>query len=168
MRKISQRVAAAGLSAALIFGPAVAASADGDAGPPQHVLGKARESVGVGQERAVAMLAVAAARNPETGVPEHAQGDPDHATGLARAQEMVALAAAKLKGNETDKDNNGNAYGHGRAAEVHAALAGGLSPSSIKPYSEDAEKMLKVIERFTDEKPGRGLGRNKQGEDGDG
>ena len=166
MNKTSHKVAAAGLSVALIMGPGLAATADDHTGPPQHVLDKALESVEVGQARALEMIEAARESNPDTGM-TNGNGNPDHATGLDRAYERVQKAADKLRGYDKDKNNNGNAYGHGRAAEVHAALAVGLSPSSIKPFSEDAEKMLKVVERFTDEKPGRGLGRNNKGDDGD-
>ncbi len=116
---------------------------------------------GEGQERALEMLALAASRNPDTGVPDHAQGEPGHATGLERAQEAVSKAAEKVKGYEKDHPGEGNAYGHGRAAEVHAALAAGISPSTLESHGQKVIAMVKAVESLTKEKPGRGLGRNK-------
>ena len=165
MKKTSHRVAAVGLSFALVVGPGLAAVADDDTGPPQHVLDKALDGVADGQARALEMLALAATRNPDTGMPDHAQGNPGHATGLERAQESVSKAADKIKGYEKDKSSNGNAYGLGHAADVHAALAAGLSPSTLAPGQLKAQNMLKALEKFTDEKPGRGLGRNNKGDD---
>ncbi|MDF1595554.1 MAG: hypothetical protein P1T08_05590 [Acidimicrobiia bacterium] len=165
MKNRSHRVAVAGLTVALVFAPAVVVSAEDVASPPQHVLEKARQAVGLGQERALEMLAVAATRNPDTGLPDHAQGKPGHATGLERAQEMVAKAADKVKDYEKDKPDNGNAYGHGRAAQVHLALAGGISPSTLESHGQKVSAMVKAVESFSNEKPGRGLGRDKQDDD---
>jgi hypothetical protein len=162
-------VAAAGLSVALIMGPGLAATADDHAGPPQHVLDKALDGVERGRERALDMLELAASRNPETGMPNHAQGNPGHATGLERAQEMVAKAAVE-RGYEKDFPGRGNAYGSGHAADVHAVLRGELSflsPSELPSHGQRVASMVKAIEKFTDEKPGRGLGRDKKGDDGD-
>lgn len=159
MKKTSHRVATVGLVMALVLVPGLTAIAD-DTGPPQHVLDKATEGVATGQARALEMLAVAATRNPDTGMPDHAQGNPDHATGLERAQETVARAADKPLGYEKEK-TNGNAFGRGHAAEVHAALAAGISPSTLDPHGQKAVPMVKALESFTDEKPGRGLGRDK-------
>jgi hypothetical protein len=111
------------------------------------------------------MLAVAATRNPDTGLPDHAQGAPGHATGLERAQEMVAKAADKIKGYEKDKPDNGYAYGYGRAAQVHTALADGISPSTLESHGHKVSAMVKAVESFSNEKPGRGLGRDKQDDD---
>ena len=166
MRKTSHKVAAAGLSVALIMGPGLAATADDHTGPPQHVLDKALDGVERGGERALDMLELAASRNPETGMPNHAQGNPGHATGLERAQEMVAKAAVE-RGYEKDFPGKGNAYGRGHAADVHQALAAGISPSTLAPKDDKAQNMVKAIEKFTDEKPGRGLGRDEKGDDGD-
>ena len=168
MNKTSHRVAAIGLSFALVIGPGLAAVADDDTGPPQNVLDKALDAVTHGQARALEMLALAATRNPDTGMPDHAQGNPGHATGLARAQDMVEAAALKLKGYEKDKTNNGNAYGRGHADLVHNALSHGVSPSTLAPGGEKAQNMVKALEKFTDEKPGRGLGRNREGGDDEG
>jgi len=165
MTKPSHRVAVVGLTAALIMGPGLAATADDQSGPPQHVLDKAIEGLGQGQLRALEMLEVAATRNPNTGMPDHANGNPDHATGLERAQEMVEKAAEKLKGYEKDKSNNGNAYGRGHAELVHLALQAGVSPSKLAPGRDETRHMLKALEKFTDEKPGRGLGRNNKSDD---
>jgi len=167
MKNISRNVAAAGLTVALVFAPALVVSADDVAGPPQHVLEKAKQAVGRGQARALEMLAVAATRNPDTGLPDHAQGAPGHATGLERAQEVVARAADKMKGHPKDKpdNDNSNAYGHGRAAQVHAALAAGISPSTLESHGHRVAAMVRAVESFSNEKPGRGLGRDKQ--DGD-
>ncbi len=165
MKKTPHRVAAAGLSMALIIGPGLAATADDHTGPPQHVLDKALDGVERGQARALEMLALAATRNPDTGVPDHSQGNPGHATGLERAQESVAKAAEKVKGYEKEKSNNGNAYGRGHAAEVHAALAAGISPSTLESHGQKVSAMVKAAKSFADEKPGRGLGRDKSGED---
>jgi hypothetical protein len=167
MRKTSQKVAAAALSITLIMGPGLAATADDHTGPPQHVLDKAIEGLGHGQARAAEMKALAATRDHETGMPDHAQGDPGHATGLERAQEMVEAAAQKLKGYEKPFPGNGNAFGRGHAELVHNALAQEISPSTLAPRGDKAQNMVKAIEKFTDEKPGRGLGRNNKGEDGD-
>ena len=167
MKKTSHRVAVAGLSMALVLGPGLTATADDHTGPPQHVLEKALDGVERGQARALEMLALAATRNPDTGMPDHAQGNPGHATGLERAQESVAKAAEKVKGYEKDKSNNGNAYGRGHAAEVHAALAAGISPSELEPHGQKVSAMVKAVKSFTDEKPGLGLGRDKKGEDDD-
>ena len=168
MNKISHRVAAGSLSFALVIGPGLAAVADDDTGPPQHVLEKAAEGLGLGQTRALDMLAIARERNPDTGVPEHAEGDPGHVTGLARAQEMVGKAVEKLKGWQKEHPGNGNAYGNGRAEEVHAQLALGLSPSDLQSHSIKVHDMVKALEKFIDEKPGRGLGRNNKGGDDEG
>ena len=167
MNKTSHRVVAVGLSMALVVGPGLVATADDHTGPPQHVLEKALDGVERGQARALEMLALAATRNPDTGMPDHAQGNPGHATGLERAQESVAKAAEKVKGYEKDKSNNGNAYGRGHAAEVHAALAAGISPSELESHGQKVSAMVKAVESFTEEKPGRGLGRDKKGDEGD-
>ena len=167
MKKTSHRVAAAGLSMALIIGPGLAATADDHTGPPQHVLDKALDGVERGQARALEMLALAATRNPDTGMPDHAQGNPGHATGLERAQDSVAKAAERVKGYDKEKSNNGNAYGRGHAADVHTALAAGISPSELDPHGEKVSAMVKTMKSFVDEKPGRGLGRDNKGEDGD-
>ena len=161
MTKTSHRVIAVGLVVALAFGSALVAVADDHAGPPPHVLDKAKAAVGQGQERALEMLALAASRNPDTGMPVHAQGKPGHATGLERAQDAVSKAADKDKGYEKDNPGQGNAYGHGRAAEVHAALAAGISPSTLESHGQRVSAMVKAVESLTEEKPGRGLGRNK-------
>ena len=165
MNKTSHKVAAAGLSVALIMGPGLAATADDHTGPPQHVLDKAIEGLGHGQARAAEMKALAATRDAVTGLPGTAQGNPEHVTGLARAQEMVAKAAVE-RGYDKAFPGNGNAYGRGHAAEVHELLSG-VSPSTLAPKGNKAQNMVKVIEKFTDEKPGRGLGRNNKGDDGD-
>jgi hypothetical protein len=165
MKKTSHKVAAAGLSVALIMGPGLAATADDHTGPPQHVLDKAIEGISHGQERAAEMKALAATRDAETGLPDTAQGKPEHVVGLARAQEMVAKAAVE-RGYEKDFPGKGNAYGRGHAADVHALLSG-VSPSTLAPKGDKAQNMVKAIEKFTDEKPGRGLGRNNKGDDGD-
>ena len=167
MNKTSHKVAAAGLSVALILGPGLAATADDHIAPPQHVLDIALDGVERGQERALEMLKLAVSRNPETGMPSHAQGKPEHATGLERAQKSVAKAAEKIKGYDKVKSNNGNAYGLGHADDVHDALAEGINPSELASHGEKVSGMVKAIEKFTDEKPGRGLGRNNKGDDGD-
>ena len=167
MNKTPHRVAAVSLSFALVIGPGLAAVADDDTGPPQHVLEKAKEGFETGQENALKMLEMAASRNPNTGVP-HDDANPDHATGLARAQDMVEAAAQKLKGYEKNDNGNGNAFGHGRADFVHELLAAGLKPSTMLPNGKKAQGMLKALEKFTDEKPGRGLGRNNKGGDDEG
>ena len=61
---------------------------------------------------------------------------------------------------------DGNAYGHGRATEVHAALAAGISPSTLDSHGEKVSAMVKAVQSLTGEKPGRGVGRNK-GDDGE-
>jgi hypothetical protein len=165
MKKNSRRVATLGLVVALVLGSAVVAAADDHTGPPPHVLEKAKAAVGQGQERALEMLALAATRNPDTGMPDHAKGQPGHATGLERAQEAVSKAADKVKGYEKDNPGEGNAYGHGRAAEVHAALAAGISPSTLESHGEKVSAMVKAVESLTEEKPGRGVGRNNRNDD---
>lgn len=161
MKTISHRVTTTGLVIALVFGSALVAVADDDTGPPAHVLEKAKAAVGQGQERALEMLAVAATRNADTGMPDHAQGKPDHATGLERAQDAVSKAVEKVRGYEKDNPGNGNAYGHGRAAEVHTALAAGISPSTLESHGQKVSAMVKVVNSLTKEKPGLGLGRDK-------
>ena len=164
MNKTSHKVAAAGLSVALIMGPGLAATADDHTGPPQHVLDKAIEGLGHGQARAAEMKALAATRDAVTGLPGTAQGNPEHVTGLARAQEMVTKAAERLKNNP----GKAYAYGQGRASEVHQALMNiGVSPSDLPSHSTKVHQMIGAFEKFTDEKPGRGLGRNNKGDDGD-
>jgi hypothetical protein len=164
-------VAAAGLSIALIVGPALSALADDDTGPPAHVLAKAKEGLGLGQARALEMQAVASTRDHETGVPAHAQGEPGHVTGLERAQQSISDAVEKIKGWQKDHPGNGNAYGRGHAADVHAALRAELqslsSPSELPSHGQVVSDMVKALEKFTDEKPGRGLGRDNKGTDGD-
>lgn len=164
MKKTSHRVATVGLVVALVPGPV--AAADDHTGPPPHVLEKAEAAVGQGRERALEMLALAATRNPDTGMPDHAKGKPGHATGLERAQQAVSKAAGKVKGYEKDNPGAGNAYGHGRAAEVHAALAAGISPSTLDSHGEKVSAMVKAVQSLTGEKPGRGVGRNN-GDDGE-
>lgn len=161
MKKISHRVVVMGLVVGLVVGSSLVALADDHTGPPPHVLEKAQAAVGQGQERALEMLELAASRNPDTGMPDHAQGQPGHATGLERAQEAVSKAADKVKGYEKDNPGQGNAYGHGRAAEVHAALAAGISPSTLESHGQRVSAMVKAVESLTEERPGRGLGRNK-------
>ncbi len=167
MGKTALTVAAAGLSIALVVGPAPAATADSQTGPAQHVLDKAIEGLVRGSSKALAMLEAAETRNPDTGIPIHALGNPDHATGLARAQKRVEAAALKLKGYEKNDSGKGNAYGRGHAELVHAALSHELSPSTLAPSGVKALRMVKAVEAFTVEKPGRGLGRNDKGTDGD-
>jgi len=169
MNKTSHRVAAIGISFALVIGPGLAAMADDDAGPPAHVLEKAKEGFESGQSNALAMLAIAIERNPSTGIPDHAQGTPPHLyTGLERAQIAVGKAVEKLKGWQKDHPGNGNAYGNGRAEKVHEALAAELSPSGLDSHGQKVSAMVKAVEAFTDEKPGRGLGRNNKGGDDEG
>jgi len=161
MTKSSHRVTTVILVVALVFGSALVAVADDHPGPPPAVLDKAKAAVGQGQEQALEMLAIAATRNPDTGMPDHAQGKPGHATGLERAQEAVSKAVDKIKGYEKDNPGNGNAYGYGRAAEVHAALAAGISQSPLESHGQKVSAMVKVVDSLTKEKPGLGLGRNK-------
>jgi hypothetical protein len=159
MSRISRKVLVAGVAVGvLITSAAVAGAAPG---PPAAVLEHAKAAVGQGQERAAEMLALAATRHPETGVPDHAHGKPGHATGLERAQEAVARAADKVRGFEKEHPGEGHAYGRGHAAEVHEALAAGILPSTLESHGERVSAMVKTVQSLADEKPGRGLGRDK-------
>jgi hypothetical protein len=159
MNRISHRVLTVGVAAGVLVASAAVAGAASE--PPDAVLEHAQAAVGQGQERAADMLALAATRHPETGVPDHAQGKPGHATGLERAQEAVAKAADRVRGYEKDHPGEGHAYGRGHAAEVHEALAAGILPSALESHGERVSAMVKTVQSIADEKPGRGLGRDK-------
>ncbi len=168
MKRTPHRAAAVGLSFVILMGPALSAPADDDTGPPAHVLAKANEGLGLGRARALEMQAVASTRDHETGVPADALGEPGHVTGLERAQQSISDAVEKIKGWQKDHPGNGNAYGRGHARDVHAALRGELevlSPSELPSHGQEVRAMVKALEKFTEEKPGRGLGRNNNGDD---
>ncbi|NIU64084.1 MAG: hypothetical protein GWN73_00985, partial [Actinobacteria bacterium] len=59
-------------------------------------------------------------------------GDADKTTGLARAAEV----SNSWRFTGAEKPGNGNALGVGRSDDVHAALAAGVSPSSLPSHGE--------------------------------
>lgn len=131
----TSRIAALGMTAALVLAPVVIARASDDQGLPDRVLQAAHEAVAVSRGLAVELAVVAAGGPGETGVPAHAQGKPGHATGLARAREAIGLAAGRGNGN-------GHAFGRGHAAEVHAQLLAGGSPSDLPSHGEKVRRLV--------------------------
>jgi hypothetical protein len=123
------------MTVALLLALAVVAQASDRRGTPDHVLQAAHEAVTISRGLAVEFAALAADGPNETGVPEHAQGNPDHATGLARAREAIGLAAGQSNGN-------GHAFGRGHAAEVHAQLLAGGSPSDLPSHGEKVRALV--------------------------
>jgi len=122
------------MAAALILAPVSIASGSDGHGPPESVLQAAHEGVSVARGLAVE-LAAAADHPGLTGVPDHAQGNPGHATGLARAREAIAAAAGRGNGN-------GHAFGRGHAAEVHAQLLAGGSPSDLPSHGAKVKALV--------------------------
>lgn len=122
------------VAASVVLAPVAIARASDSQGPPEHVLKAAHEAVAMSRVLAVELALVAAGPH-QTGVPDHAQGKPDHATGLARAQEAIAAAAARGNGN-------GHGFGRGHAAEVHAQLLAGGSPSALPSHGEKVRALV--------------------------
>lgn len=125
--------------------------------PPDHVLVRAREAVAIGQEKAMGMAL-------------EAPGQENRAKGLERA--AVALAAAAERAAERAEGatpGNGNAFGKGHAAEVHAILLAGGSPSDLPSHGEAVSGLAKAFGKVKGDHPGLGLGLDKpsKGNDGD-
>ena len=131
----TSRIAALGMTVALVLAPVVIAQASDRRGPPDHVLRAAHEAVTISRVLALELAALVADGPGETGVPEHARGKPGHATGLARAREAIGLAAGRDNGN-------GHAFGRGHAAEVHAQLLAGGSPSDLPSHGAKVRALV--------------------------
>jgi hypothetical protein len=129
------RISALAMAVGLVLAPVAIARASDRQGPPEHLLQAAHAAIAKSRGLAVELAALAAGRPGETGVPDHAQGKPEHATGLARAQEAIEAAAGRGNGN-------GHAFGRGHAAEVHAQLLAGGSPSDLPSHGARVRAMV--------------------------
>lgn len=120
--------------------------------PPDHVLERARAAVQIGQEKA-------------KGLSAEAPGQENRARGLERAAQALA-AAAERKAARGEAEHPGRGLGRGHAAEVHAMLLAGGSPSDLPPHSEQVQALAEAFKALQADRPGRGLGRDKP-KDGD-
>lgn len=144
----SRRIAAMTLAAAVALAVAVPiASAD----PSPETLATAR----------------AAAEHGQNAAREFRQGpkDSDKAVGLERAAEALAKVAEKRMeqaakhAEKAEGEKPGNGFGRGHAAEVHAILAAGGSPSELAPHGESVVALVKAYQQVKGEDhPGRGHG----------
>lgn len=112
--------------------------------PPDHVLERAREAVTIGQENAIII-----------GLAESSQEN--RAQGLERAGEALAAAAERLAAQGTHP-GIGHAYGKGHAADVHAILLAGGSPSDLPPHGETVRGLAAAFAEVRADHPGLGLG----------
>lgn len=125
---------------------------------PSQLPDHAAEKVAAAQERAAYAASSMAA--------EKARGrNDDKTTGLARAAEV----SNSWKFTGAGKPGNGNAFGVGRSDDVHAALAAGVSPSSLPSHGEavsDAAHEMTQAFNGMKAKPEShpGKGQNDQGE----
>lgn len=132
--KRTSRILLLGMTIALVLGPVAMVHAANRQGPPADVLQAAHAAINISRGLAVDFGALAAGPG-ETGVPDHAQGKPGHATGLARAQEAIEKAATRGNGK-------GHAFGRGHAAEVHAQLLAGGSPSELASHGAKVRALV--------------------------
>jgi hypothetical protein len=103
---------------------------------------------------------------------EKARGlNPDKTTGLERAAEVSN--SWRFTGEPKPGNGNGLALGQGRADLVHAALAAGISPSTLDKHGESvsaaARAMAKAFEGSKakwDGHPGKGEGKGLGGPGG--
>ena len=128
------------------------------AAPSDDVLATAREAAEHGQATAAAM------GNGPT--------DEDKKTGLDRAEAALERAAenrerqaqkhaeqAEQLSEKLEEDHPGNGFGRGRAAEVHAILAAGGSPSELGSHGEKVTELVRAYQAVKGEdKPGNGHG----------
>lgn len=121
------------------------------ASPPEDVLERARQAVAEGQEAAKEFADVGA------------DSDGQKAQGLERAGTAIEAAAARKAEREgTEFPGKGRALGRGHAAEVHAILAAGGSPSTLEPHGQAVSTLAKAFERVKAEHPGQGEGLTKE------
>ena len=126
--------------------------------PPADKLERARSAVTTGQEKAKGFAKGHA----------EAPGQEDQARGLERAQKAIAAAADRKAARDTAKaevDKPGLGLGRGHAAEVHAYLLGGYSPSELPPHGETVSGMAHAFDKVKADHPGRGNGPTEKGGD---
>lgn len=144
--------AAALLVISLIVPPASAT-------PSEDTLATARAAVTIGQEKA-------------KGHSAEAPGQQNRARGLERAESAIAAAAERKAARDAAKaegDKPGRGLGRGRAAEVHAILLAGGSPSELPSHGERVSGLARAFDKVKADHTGRGQGlTNEGGDDGDG
>ena len=117
--------------------------------------------------------AVAAAEHGQSTARDLAKGPKDESktTGLDRAAEALAKVAEKRAEKQAEKageEKPGNGFGRGHAAEVHAVLAAGGSPSELAPHGESVSELAKAYQQVKgDDHPGKGHGKGGNPEDND-
>ena len=140
-------LAATGILAVSALAPAAQAT------PSEDTLQRAREAVEIGREKA-------------KGMADKAKGQENRARGLDRAAQALAAAAerqaARAEGNAGD-DKPGRGVGRGHAAEVHAALLAGGSPSELPSHGKTVSGLAKAFEKVKADNPGLKLGHGKSG-----
>ncbi len=126
--------------------------------PPADKLERARSAVTTGQENAKG-LAKGHAEAP---------GQEDRARGLDRAEEAIAAAAERKATRDAAKaegDKPGLGLGRGHAADVHAYLLDGYSPSELPSHGEKVSGLAHAFDKVKADHPGRGNGPAEKGDD---
>jgi hypothetical protein len=146
-------IAAATLLVMLLVVPAASAV------PSEDTLATARAAVTIGQEKA-------------KGHSAEAPGQQNRARGLERAEAAIAAAAERKAARDAtgaEGEKPGRGLGRGHAAEVHAILLAGGSPSKLPSHGERVSGLAQAFDKVKADHPGRGQGpTNKGGDDGDG
>lgn len=145
-----RRLVAVGTAAAVVAVGAVAAVA-AEGGPPADVVAAAQSAATNARDAARALVVQAQAQQENGETEEASEGDTE-GKGTAAFQERHAALAEK------------HAEKPGNAARVHLALANGESPSGLGQEQAAANKAMKEARKALKaegEKPGRGLGRDK-------
>ena len=78
----------------------------------------------------------------------------------AAAERKAARDTAKAEG-----DKPGRGLGRGHAAEVHAYLLAGYSPSELPPHGEAVSGLVHAFDKVKADHPGRGNGPTEKGDD---
>ncbi len=129
--------------------------------PGEDTLQRAREAVEIGREKAKGMA------DEAPGQENRARGlDKSRARGLDRAAEAIAAAAERKAARDEAKaedDKPGRGLGRGHAAEVHAILLAGGSPSELPPHGETVRELAHAFEKVKADHPGLKLGHAKNG-----
>jgi hypothetical protein len=125
--------------------------------PSEDTLATARAAVTVGKEKA-------------KGHSAEAPGQENRARGLERAEAAIAAAAerkAARDGAAADGEKPGRGLGRGHAAEVHAILLAGGSPSELPSHGEMVSGLARAFDKVKADHPGRGQGPTDKGGEGD-
>jgi hypothetical protein len=130
--------------------------------PSEDTLATARAAVAVGQGKAKGLANGHGAETP---------GQENRARGLERAEAAIAAAAerkAARDGTGAEGEKPGRGLGRGHAAEVHAILLDGGSPSELPSHGETVSGLAHAFGKVKADHPGQGQGlTNNGGDDGD-